>query len=57
MTDFNYEMAELDSLSNYSPYKVKIYDAAGNSTKWLTVKPETFVVIRDALVAQGNDTE
>jgi hypothetical protein len=58
VTDFNYEKAEVDSLSISGPYKVKIYDDAGNSTKWLTLDYETFVTIREALIRQGNnDTE
>lgn len=50
---FNYEQAELDSLSDTGPYKIKLYDDAGNSTKWLTLDYDTFVTIHDALVKQG----
>ncbi len=50
---FNYEKAEVESLTNYGPYKIKIYDDAGNSTKWLTLDYDTFVAIREALISQG----
>lgn len=50
---FNYEQAELDKLSNHGPFKVKLYDDAGNSTHWLTLDTATYVAIRGLLVAQG----
>lgn len=51
--EFNYERAEMESLSNYGPFKLKLYDNAGNSTKWLTLDYDTFVAVRDALIKQG----
>lgn len=53
MTAFNYERSELASLTNYGPYKIKLYDDAGNSTKWLTLDTATFVAIRNLLEKQG----
>lgn len=50
--DFNYEQAELYGLKN-GPYKIKIYDDDGNSTKWLTLDNNTFHKICDALIEQG----
>jgi hypothetical protein len=52
--EFNYEMAEIDSL-RVGPYKIKLYDDTGNSTKWLTLDVDTFHKIRDALIEQGKD--
>jgi hypothetical protein len=49
---FNYEQAEVYSLKE-GPYKMKIYDDSGNSTKWLTLDHDTFMAICDALIAQG----
>lgn len=52
MAEFNYEAAELAGLTN-GPFKVKVYDNEGHSTKWLTLDSETFLAIHLALTEQG----
>ena len=49
---FNYEKAEVDELI-CAPIRIKLHDDWGNHTKWLTLDRETFVIVRDAFIAQG----
>jgi hypothetical protein len=39
------------------PYRVKVTNAFGESTKWLSVTPEVFQALRVALDAMPEETE
>lgn len=57
MNEFNYERGELEKLDSGVIVKMKLRDDAGNQTHWLTLQPETFAAIQEALIEQGAQRE
>jgi hypothetical protein len=62
MTAYNYYTREMDRIAVRPgdvarPYRVKVSNAFGESTKWLSVTPDVFDALRVALDATPGETE